>query len=63
MTHPTAIFLSSGEFLLREEILEGFLLLARHEAEFPIVTQSDARLAVMMLTLETLEHNDEHDVI
>lgn len=55
--------LPSGESLTAEEILTGLLLLARHEAPFPVITAADAHLALLMLIPAILEHNNDHEVI
>ena len=55
--------LPEGEALTSDEILTGFLLLARAECPFPVVTSSDALVAVVLLMQTALEYNDERSVI
>jgi|GEM_PF-5134050 len=57
------IFLSSGESLTPDEIMEGFLLLARNEAMFPMLSEQDRQIACITLVLETLAYNDEKQII
>ena len=57
------IFLRSGESLTLEEVLEAFLLLARAEATFPLLTQHDVHLALLMLMPEVLEHNETEEIV
>ena len=63
MAHPENIILSSGDSLTREEILEAALLLARSEAEFPLLGEKDARLACLMLAHEMIAFNEEKEII
>ncbi len=55
--------LPSGESLTSEEILTGILLLARHEAPFPVITAADAHLALLMLVPAVLEFNNDSEII
>ena len=63
MQHPETIILSSGDSLTRDEILEASLLLARSEAEFPLLGEKDKRLACMLFVHEMLEFNEEKEII
>lgn len=49
------IILPSGESLTSEEILTGFVLLARDSFPGPILGPSDLRHAVVLLMLEALD--------
>lgn len=57
------IQLPSGESLTAEEIVTGFLLLARHESATPVVTSTDALLSVLQLLPAVWEFNDAAAII
>lgn len=57
------IFLSSGESLTPDEIMEGFLLLARNEAQYPLLSEQDRQIACFTLVLNTLAYNEENRII
>ena len=57
------IILSSGEALSPEEIMEGFLLLARAEASHPLLSAQDRQIACFMLVLAAIEFNSEEQII
>jgi hypothetical protein len=64
MSIPTkTIQLPSGESLSAEEIVTGFLLLARDLAPFPVITQQDAHLACLMMISEVMSFNETEDLI
>lgn len=55
----TLIILRSGESLTAGEILEGFALLAEHEATFPLLGRSDALKAAIALAFEAVDQAEE----
>lgn len=56
MTQPQLqIFLRSGEALTVEEIFEGFVLLAGHEASFPMLSRDDWLKACIALAFEAVD--------
>lgn len=57
------VLLPSGETLTDDEVIHGFLLLARNQAPFPILSTQDAQLACMLLMLVCLGVNAEEGVI
>lgn len=57
------IQLPSGESLDTEEIIQGFLLLARNEAPFPVVTRADIYLAISLLIPAIIEYNDDNELL
>jgi hypothetical protein len=59
MIHPdTQIWLASGEVLTAEEILEGFALLAAHEATFPLLSRDDRLKAALALAFEAVDQQE-----
>lgn len=64
MTHAQQqVLLASGECLEVEEVYEALLLLARAQAEFPVITERDAQTALALLMIDALEHNAEAHII
>ena len=57
------IILSSGESMTPEEIMEAALLLAAHTASFPLLSERDKQIAVLMFAQALLEHNEAEEVI
>ena len=57
------IILRSGESLTWEEVLEAFLLLARAEAHFPILSAHDAHLGCLMLIPDLLDYNEQEQIV
>jgi hypothetical protein len=49
------LILPSGESLTAEEILEGFALLAEHEASFPLLSRDDRLKAAIALAFEAVD--------
>lgn len=57
------IILASGNEVTDHEVMEGALLMAKGNAGFPIITEDDRRLAIMMFLFMLSEFNDESEVI
>lgn len=57
------IILASGNEVTDHEVMEGALLMAREMSGFPIITEDDRRLAIMMFLFAMSEFNDESEVI
>jgi hypothetical protein len=60
MTSPdTQIWLRNGEVLSAAEILEGFALLAAHEATFPLLSRDDRLKAAIALAFEAVDKQED----
>ena len=57
------IILASGNEVTDNEVTEGALLLARRQAAFPVITEDDKRLAIIMLLFMLMDYNAENEVI
>lgn len=49
------VMLSSGEILTAQEILEGFMLLAKREAPFPLLGRDDLLKAAIALAFNACD--------
>lgn len=57
------IILNSGNEVTDNEVMEGALLLVRERAGFPLITNDDRRLAIIMFLFALMDFNDESEVI
>jgi hypothetical protein len=52
------LILPSGESITAAEVLEGFALLAKHEATFPLLSRDDKLKAAIALAFEAVDYEE-----
>lgn len=53
------LVLSTGESVCARDVLEGFVLLAQHEATFPLLSRDDKLKAAISLAFEAVDGEEE----